>query len=177
MVVDPREEPAYGVLDAGSAANKGMVLVRLGRTGPAIGVDSFETNLPNTVVRNVLRAGANVHLYQSAWNALPFANASFTLAAATLESHSPRLSQRSQSLGELARVLKPGGTLLLLDRSSAPSAEAAIQRFRRERWTISDRLRVLGTYLYDFIITNPVGLRNPMCMVGCSAGTAMHLAP
>ncbi|BEI96383.1 hypothetical protein CcaverHIS631_0113320 [Cutaneotrichosporon cavernicola] len=143
MVVDPREEPAYG----GSAANKGMVLVRLGRTGPAIGVDSFETNLPNTVVRNVLRAGANVHLYQSAWNALPFANASFTLAAATLESHSPRLSQRSQSLGELARVLKPGGTLLLLDRSSAPSAEAAIQRFRRERWTISDRLRVLGTYL------------------------------
>jgi SAM-dependent methyltransferase len=146
--------PTGQVLDVGSAATRGMVLVRLGRCGPAVGVDSFDHESPHAVVRNVVRARVNVRLYRAVWGALPFADASFSFITATLErtfgpgeltaAHSPAPPERFAVLGEIARVLKPGGTLLLLDRASAPAAEDAVRWLRRTGWTISDSFAGTG---------------------------------
>ncbi|HEY2385400.1 MAG TPA: class I SAM-dependent methyltransferase [Candidatus Binatia bacterium] len=59
------------------------------------------------------RGLTNVTVYQGAAESLPFANASFDLVTCRLTTH--HFAALARAVGEMARVLRPGGRLLVAD--------------------------------------------------------------
>jgi ubiquinone/menaquinone biosynthesis C-methylase UbiE len=133
-VVKPRERerlldliPWRGeerVLDVG--CGRGLLLVGAARrltTGRAVGVDvwhglQLSGNSPQAVEENARRAGVaeRVEVHNGDARTLPFPDASFDVVLSSLVLHNiPRRSERQQAVREIARVLKPGGHVAILD--------------------------------------------------------------
>jgi arsenite methyltransferase len=112
------------VLDVG--CGRGLLLIRAAQrltTGRAVGVDvwhglQLSGNCPQAVLENARRAGVaeRVQIQSSDARCLPFADASFDVVLSSLVLHniSGRAGRR-QAVCEMARVLKPGGHIALLD--------------------------------------------------------------
>jgi arsenite methyltransferase len=112
------------VLDVG--CGRGLLLIRAAQrltTGRAVGVDvwrglQLSGNHPQAVQENARRAGVaqRVQLQSSDARCLPFADACFDVVLSSLVLHniSGRAGRR-QAVREMARVLKPGGHIALLD--------------------------------------------------------------
>jgi arsenite methyltransferase len=112
------------VLDVG--CGRGLLLVSAARrltAGRAVGVDvwhglQLSGNSPQAVMDNARRAGVaeRVEVHDGDARSLPFPDASFDVVLSSLVLHniSSRAGRR-QAVRELARVLKPGGHIALLD--------------------------------------------------------------
>lgn len=109
--IDAVPVPAVGpLLDVGCGS--GILLDRLLRREPAIdaiGIDASPEML--AVARRRLRGRARLVLADAA--ALPFAAGAFGVVTTTSSFH--HWSDPTVALGEIARVLAPGGTLVLTD--------------------------------------------------------------
>jgi SAM-dependent methyltransferase len=112
------------VLDVG--CGRGLLLIGAARrltTGMAIGVDIWSNvdlsgNRPETTLENARRAGVaeRVEVKDADALQLPFEDASFDVAISSLVIHNiPSRQGRQQAIREIARVLKPGGRVALLD--------------------------------------------------------------
>lgn len=112
------------VLDVG--CGRGLLLISAARRltdGRAIGVDlwrglQLSGNRPQAVLENARRAGVaeRVETQDSDARSLPFADASFDVVLSSLVLHNiPNQAGRRQAVREIARVLKPGGHVALLD--------------------------------------------------------------
>jgi len=131
-VLNPR--PGMKILDAGCA--RGRFLRHLGSTGAALfGVDLTEVFLRSSRA-NVPGAG----LTAGSLSCLPFQDASFD-AIYCIEALE-HLPDTDAALAELARVLRPAGTLLVIDKSmlglhptcGVPNAVWKAWRERRGLW-------------------------------------------
>ncbi|HEY7330485.1 MAG TPA: class I SAM-dependent methyltransferase [Gemmataceae bacterium] len=112
------------VLDVG--CGRGLLLIgaaqRL-KSGRAVGVDlwrglELSGNRPEATLENARRAGVaeRVEVQDSDARQLPFADASFDVVVSSLVLHNiPGQEGRRQAVREIARVLKPGGHVALLD--------------------------------------------------------------
>jgi ubiquinone/menaquinone biosynthesis C-methylase UbiE len=112
------------VLDVG--CGRGLLLIsaaqRLTR-GRAIGVDiwspvDLSDNRPEATLENARRAGVadRVEVRNGDARRLPFADATFDVVVSNLVLHNiPGKEDRRRALREVARVLKPGGRVALLD--------------------------------------------------------------
>jgi ubiquinone/menaquinone biosynthesis C-methylase UbiE len=112
------------VLDIG--CGRGLLLIgaahRL-KTGKATGVDIWSNvdlsgNRPEVTLENARRAGVaeRVEVMDANAQRLPFADASFDVIVSSLVLHNiPGHEGRQQAVREIARVLKPGGSVSLLD--------------------------------------------------------------
>jgi SAM-dependent methyltransferase len=111
------------VLDVG--CGRGLWLIGAARrltTGRAIGIDVWRQDLsgnrPEAVRENARLEGVaeRVTVLGGDARSLPFADASFDVVVSALVFHNVRDREgRSRALHELARVLKPGGYVLLVD--------------------------------------------------------------
>ncbi len=112
------------VLDVG--CGRGLLLISAAQRlkgGRAVGVDlwrGFELsgNRAEATLENARRAGVaeRVDVQDSDARRLPFADASFDVVASSMVIHNiPGQAGRRQAVREIARVLKPGGHIALLD--------------------------------------------------------------
>jgi len=112
------------VLDVG--CGRGLMLIGAAKrlkSGKAVGVDAWnaedlsknsrEAALANAKAEDV---AARVKIESADARQLPFQNASFDLIVSTLAIHNiPSRPEREKALREIARVLKPGGRLVIFD--------------------------------------------------------------
>ncbi len=112
------------VLDVG--CGRGLLLVSAAQrltNGRAVGVDvwhglQLSGNRPQAVLENARRAGVaeRVEIQDGDAHNLPFADASFDVVLSSLVLHNiSSQAGRRQAVREIARVLKPGGHIALLD--------------------------------------------------------------
>lgn len=112
------------VLDVG--CGRGMVLVQVARRlprGTAVGVDLWRTSDQSGNAEEVTRAnaraagvGERVELRTGDMTGLPFADEEFDLVVSSLAVHNvPGEDGRARAISEAARVLKPGGRLVVAD--------------------------------------------------------------
>jgi SAM-dependent methyltransferase len=112
------------VLDVG--CGRGLVLIGAARrltTGKAVGVDIWQRadlsgNRPEATLENARRAGVleRVEVQDGDARQLPFPDAAFDVVVSSLALHNiPSRPDREQAVREIARVLKPGGHVALLD--------------------------------------------------------------
>ncbi|HKI35207.1 MAG TPA: class I SAM-dependent methyltransferase [Gemmataceae bacterium] len=115
------------VLDVG--CGRGLLLVAAARrltTGKAVGIDLFHNidlsgNRPEATLENARREGVAERVRVLAGDArqLPFADASFDAVVSALALHNiPDRAGRRQAAREIARVLKPGGHVIMVDIQS-----------------------------------------------------------
>jgi ubiquinone/menaquinone biosynthesis C-methylase UbiE len=121
------------VLDV--ACGAGALVIEVGpRVERAVGVDLSDGMLE--IARSRLRAAgedhplANVEFHQAPSDALPFADGTFTAVVCTTALH--HFPDPQRSIDEMARVLEPGGRLVIGDMSrDALTTKIADPLFRR----------------------------------------------
>lgn len=112
------------VLDVG--CGRGLLLVGAAKrltTGEAIGIDAWNrgaitSNIPAGALRNAALEGVaeRVMVQEGDARALTFADASFDVVISNFVLHElDSAEQRERMLREIARILKPGGQLALVD--------------------------------------------------------------
>lgn len=112
------------VLDVG--CGRGLLLLAAAQQasqGRAVGVDIWSNvdlsgNRPEATMENARRAGVadRVEVHNADAQQLPFADASFDVVISSLVLHNiPSRQGRQQAVREIARVLKPGGRVAILD--------------------------------------------------------------
>lgn len=129
--------PGARALDAGTGAGA-LALALAPLVREVVGVD-VEPALLDEARR---RAPANVRLVEADAAALPFPDASFELAGTLRTLH--HVPRPDLVIGELARVTKPGGTVLVVDQLAPDDAEAAARLNRFERARDASTSRVLA---------------------------------
>jgi arsenite methyltransferase len=112
------------VLDVG--CGRGLLLVGVAhrlKTGTAVGIDvwlphAVTGNQPEAVLRNADAEGvrSRIAVERADARALPFAANAFDVVVSNFVLHElPTQSDRAQMIREVARVLKPGGRVALID--------------------------------------------------------------
>lgn len=127
------------VLDVGCGT--GSLMVAAGRLGPSaelVGIDPDPTALERAR-RKARRAGARVQFDQGFADALPYRDASFDRVLSSFMFHHLRGTEKVEMLREARRVLKPGGSLHLLDFAGpGPGNQGPIARWVRSRPLLLD---------------------------------------
>jgi len=111
------------VLDVG--CGRGLWLITAAKhltTGKAVGIDLWNRRLqsgnsPKKTLENATLEGVEekVEVRDGDVRSLPFDNRSFDVVIASLVLHHVPPPERRKALGEVVRVLKPGGQLLVLE--------------------------------------------------------------
>jgi SAM-dependent methyltransferase len=144
------------VLDVG--CGRGLLLIGAARrlpAGRAVGIDLWQARdlSGNAMERTLANARAEgvaerVEVHTGDMRTMPFADASFDAAVSNLAIHNLRgAAERAAAVAEVARVVKPGGRVLIVDiAGTAVYADA----LRRLGWT---EVRRSG---FSFLIFPPV---------------------
>lgn len=110
------------VLDVG--CGRGAVLLIAAQkltSGKATGIDLWQVqdqsgNALAATQKNAVAEGVSVELHTADMRKLPFADGSFEVVVSSLAIHNvPDAEGRAQAVKEIARVLKPGGRVMLAD--------------------------------------------------------------
>jgi SAM-dependent methyltransferase len=179
------------VLDVG--CGRGLFLIGTARrltTGTSTGIDLWRKDLsgnhPGAVIENARLEGVadRVSVTHGDAQRLPFADASFDVVVSGLVLHNLREHhRREQAVREIARVLKPGGHVLLLDlRFTSEYAhllrQAGVSDVRRQTaWRVfSPVIRLVSWGLVHFCwVTGQKAPRAPLAGQA-SAGHAVAKA-
>lgn len=129
------------VLDAGCGLGPALIgCAKKLTTGKAIGIDIwspgyFSFNNPEATLANAAAEGVadRVTVETGDITRLPFPDASFDVVISMTVIHNiPSRHKRDQALGELVRVLKPGGRIAIFDLFYAPRYAEVLQRLGLE---------------------------------------------
>jgi ubiquinone/menaquinone biosynthesis C-methylase UbiE len=108
-------QPDHAVLDVGCGT--GTLAVLLKRLHPTIEVTGLDPD-PKALARaakKAERAGLAVRFDRGFADELPYADATFDRVFSSMMFHHVRRSDKAKVLGDIRRVLKPGGRLEFLD--------------------------------------------------------------
>jgi ubiquinone/menaquinone biosynthesis C-methylase UbiE len=109
-------QPGEAVLDVGCGTGTLAMVARLrvGETGSVTGIDP-SVQLLTRARRKAARRGLEINFQLGVIEQLPFPDQSFNVVLSTLMMHHLPDDLKRQGLVEIARVLKPGGRLLVVD--------------------------------------------------------------
>lgn len=115
LIAQAALQPGYSVLDVGCGTGTLAVLIR--RRHPDINVTAVDPDAKALAIAMRKAAGANVSIrFERAFgDDLPFESASFDRVFSTMMFHHVRPDEKPRVLGEIRRVLRPGGRLELVD--------------------------------------------------------------
>lgn len=108
--------PGQRVLDVGCGTGTQAIAARrlVGPDGRVSGVDASAEMIGRARAK-AERAGLDIDFREAPAQDLPFADGTFDVVLSTTVVHCLPASARSQCFAEMARVLKPGGRLLVVD--------------------------------------------------------------
>ncbi len=111
-----RLAPGDSVLDIGCGTGALTIAARrqVGSAGVVCGVDP-SPEMVTRARRKAAKAGIDVRFETATVQALPFPDATFDAVLSSLMLHHLSEDGRRQGIGEVRRVLKPGGTFLAID--------------------------------------------------------------
>ncbi len=164
------------VLDVG--CGRGLMLIGAAKrltTGRAVGIDVWQAedlsgNRPEATLENARREGVSdrVEVQTADMRKLPFPDATFDTVVSNYALHNLyRPAERAQALAEIARVLKPGGRVLINDIRHLREYEAVLAA---HGLTDLRRVRNLATTLLLGALT--FGSLRPGTLVGRKADGA-----
>jgi ubiquinone/menaquinone biosynthesis C-methylase UbiE len=109
-------QPGESVLDVGGGTGSLAIVAkeRVGAAGRVCGIDP-STSLLASARRKAARRNLAIDLQRGVIERLPFPDQSFDAVLSTIMMHHLPDDIKRQGLGEIARVLKPGGRLLVAD--------------------------------------------------------------
>jgi ubiquinone/menaquinone biosynthesis C-methylase UbiE len=131
--------PGHRVLDVGSGTGSLAIQIKTLEPGVDVaGVDPDPKALARAT-RKAERAGVEVQLDRGFSDALPYADACFDRVLSSFMFHHLHGDEKEKMLGEARRVLKPGGSLHLLDFTGPESGnEHSLARWFRSRRLLLD---------------------------------------
>ncbi len=118
LIRQARLEPGQRLLDLGCGT--GSLAVRIRRQLPGVEVIGLDPDPKALAIarRKAARAGVELRFEEGFGEALPFGDACFERVTSSLMLHHLELATRRAMLREVLRVLRPGGSLQLLDFGS-----------------------------------------------------------
>jgi len=138
------------VLDVGCGTGTLAIATkrRVGPTGKVIGIDA-STEVITRARAKAAKAAIDVDFRAAAAEALPFSDEGFDAVLSTTVLHCLPDAVRRLSIGEMIRVLKPGGRLLLVDFGGPAQARHSLMAHLRHHrdfdlHSISPELRETG---------------------------------
>lgn len=119
--------PGEAVLDVGCGTGTLAIGAKklVGREVTVAGVDAS----PEMIARakeKATQAGADVDFVEGVAQSLPFADRNFDVVVSTTVIHCLPEAQRGHCFAEMARVLKPGGRLMLIDFGGSPDTKRSL---------------------------------------------------
>jgi ubiquinone/menaquinone biosynthesis C-methylase UbiE len=136
--------PGHRVLDIGCGTGTLVVLAKTSCSDlEVVGVDPDDKALARAA-RKARRAGISIQLDRGFSDALTYPDASFDRVLSSFMFHHLERGEKEQTLDEIQRVLKPGGSLHLLDFGGPDSARQRSGLHSHHRLADNDERTVLA---------------------------------
>ena len=134
-----RLQPGDAVLDVGCGTGTLAMEVarRIGRAGRVAGVDSGTQQIARASLK-AARRNVPIEFQIGVIEQLPFPDQTFDVVFSTLMMHHLPASLKRQGLAEIARVLKPGGRLVIADFKRKQERQGKAARFHAGGSSIQD---------------------------------------
>jgi ubiquinone/menaquinone biosynthesis C-methylase UbiE len=131
------------VLDIGCGTGSMAILIkRMHPTAKVVGIDPDPAAL-SVAERKAKRAGFSVEFDRGFADHMPYADASFERVFSSFMFHHLGSDEKTATLNEIRRVLKPGGSLHLLDFVRAHGSHSGIKEHGQlvhRRGTVAERI-------------------------------------
>jgi ubiquinone/menaquinone biosynthesis C-methylase UbiE len=151
------------VLDVGCGTGSLAIAAKrhVGATGTVHGIDASPEMLARAG-KKAAKTGLEVSFRNGAAQALPFADGQFDAVLSTLMLHHLPRTARQQCVGEMRRVLKPGGRALVVDfGGSADRDRGLLAHFHRHGHVkLGEIVASLGDAGFAIVDSGAVGFRN-----------------
>jgi len=148
------------VLDVGCGTGTLAIAAkrRVGPNGVVRGIDASAEMIARAA-KKARRAKADVTFETAFVESLPLPDAQFDVVLSTVMLHHLRRAVREQSVGEMHRVLKPGGRLLVVDFGRIPSKRRGLMaHFHRHGGVdLSDLIGLSTAAELDIVESGEVG--------------------
>ncbi len=142
----------FRVLDIGCGTGSMAVMIkRMHPTAEVVGIDPDPMAL-SVAERKAKRAGLSVEFNRGFADHMPYADASFERVFSSFMFHHLAADEKTATLREIRRVLKPGGSLHLLDfvrEHSVHSKTAAHGQLVHRSGAVAERIESRMTALMD----------------------------
>jgi ubiquinone/menaquinone biosynthesis C-methylase UbiE len=158
-----RLEPGRSVLDIGCGTGT-LAIAAKRRVGPFGSVHGIDAS-PEMIARarkKARKAGMDVTFTNGVVEGLPFPDARFDTVLSTLMLHHLPRAARGRCVGEIRRVLKPGGRVLAVDFGGRTGGRKSfIEHFHRHgRVDVHDIVKLLSEAGLEIVESGPVGVRD-----------------
>jgi ubiquinone/menaquinone biosynthesis C-methylase UbiE len=158
-----RLEPGQSVLDIGCGSG-GLAIAAKRRVGPSGSVDGIDASLEmiDRARKKASKAGVDVTFSNGIVEGLPFPDEHFDAVLSTMMLHHLPRAAHTQCIQEIRRVLKPGGSVLVVDFGKADGGgRSLIEHFHRHgQVDMHDIVRLLREAGLAIMETGPVGVRD-----------------
>ena len=149
-----RIQPGEEVLDVGCGTGTLALEVarRAGRAGRLVGVDPSTQQIARAR-RSAARRNVPIDFQIGVIEHLPFLDQTFDVVLSTLMMHHVPDSLKRQGLAEIARVLKPGGRLVIADFKRKKERQGLAERFHAGGSSMQDLATMVSNTGFEHLET------------------------